>query len=431
MRKTDFVQQEIDRLYRSGYGKMIGALLYFSRDIDLETAEDLVQDSFSAALTAWRGNSIPDNPEAWLFRVCKNKALDRITEIRRLRGLNRMPVVGDPELAPEPSPDRLLEDSQLNLLFLCANPDLPPKTQVVITLKYVAGIKVEALAQIFGMTIDGVDKLLLRARQKIKQEKILLAEPATADLYSRVAIVHKIIYLIFNEGYKSSWGKDLVREELCEEALLLNRALLNSPLGNAETKALYALMLFNAARFKARFGSSGELLDLEEQDRSLWSRDLIDLGCHFFRQSRSEQLSQYHFEAAIAQLHCLADHFNKTDWIKIAALYEQLLKRTLNPFVELNYAIAMYYAAKRETAWETLNKLRQSSFMSRYYLLYATLGKICFLEKNYDAASAHFKIALEQTGSPVEKDFIMKMIVRIEKAADRTGHSDASPKPYR
>ena len=241
------------------------------------------------------------------------------------------------------------DDQQLKLLFACAHPDLAPKTQVVITLKYVANLKVEAIAKILAMTIDGIDKILLRARQKIKDEKILLEEPVTAALKPRLPIVHKILYLIFNEGYKSSWGKEILREELCEDALVMTKTLIDSRLGNHETTALFSLMLFNTARFKSRFGTSGELLDLENQDRSLWNSDLILLATDFLLQSRNEKLSTYHIEASIAFIHCTAKTFDTTDWNSIRQLYEQLLHGSPNPFVELNYAIALYYAGSKRS----------------------------------------------------------------------------------
>ncbi len=271
----DEVRLTADQLYKSHFGKMVSSLLHFSNAIDLKTAEDLVQDSFSAAIISWGKDGLPVNPAAWLFRVCKNKALNKIKDSKRFSNLFTDEAIqpDDPVLSKLP-----LDDQQLILLFACAHPDLSPKVQVVITLKYVVNLKVEAIAKILGMTVDGIDKLLVRVRQKIKDEKILFFEPGAEELESRIHIVHKILYLIFNEGYKSSWGKDLIREELCEEGLLMTRALSKSTIGNKETSALYALMLFNASRFKARFGTHDELLDLEEQDRGLWNRELIQLA---------------------------------------------------------------------------------------------------------------------------------------------------------
>jgi len=366
-----------------------------------------VQDSFSAALTTWRKDGLPSNPAGWIFTVCRNKALNKIKEGKRFRNLFQEETTspGDAEL-----PRSALDDYQLRLLFACAHPDLSPKIQVVITLKYVVNLKAEAIGRILGMTTDGVEKLLVRARQKIKAEKILLQEPATEALQPRIAVVHKIIYLIFNEGYKTSWGKELIREELCEEALLMNRALLNSKVANKETGALYALMLFNAARFKARFGPSGELLDLEEQDRSLWDNDLIRLARHYLAQSREAPASSYQYEAAIAYLHCTAKNFAATDWPAITRLYGQLLHLHPNPFVELNLAIALYYAGRKKEALDILNNLRQHPFLSQYYLLNAALGKIHFLEGDFTSAKKYWEMTLRQTNSPLERDFIQKRI---------------------
>jgi RNA polymerase sigma factor (sigma-70 family) len=406
----DNVQQEVDRLYKSHFGKMVSSLLYFSRDIDLETAEDLVQDSFSAALSAWRKDQIPDNPAGWIFRVCRNKALNKIKAGKRFATLFQEEATPPGDAA---IPRRPFDDYQLRLLFACAHPHLSPKVQVVITLKYVVSLKVEAIAKILGMKRDGVDKLLVRAKEKIRDEKILFEEPDTEALRPRVDVVHKIIYLIFNEGYKSSSGRELLREELCEEALLLSRALLASGLANNETAALYALMLFNAARFKARFGSSGELLDLEEQDRCLWNRDLMRLGCHYMQQFRGGPPSTYHYEAAIAYLHCAAESFSTTDWPAITRLYSQLLRLHVNPFVELNYAIALYYAGQKGKAMDILNGLRQHPFLSQYYLLNAALGKIHFLEGDFAAARTYWEKTLCQTNSQLEKDYVQKMLGKI------------------
>lgn len=414
----DTIQQEVDRLYKSHFGKMVSSLLYFSRDIDLDSAEDLVQDAFSAALTAWRKDGLPSNPAGWIFTVCKNKALNKIKEGKRFRNLfqEETTPAHDPATPPrdpavQPS---AFDDYQLRLLFACAHPHLSPKVQVVITLKYVVNLKVEAIAKILAMTVDGIDKLLIRARQKIKEEKILFEEANTEGLQARITIVHKIIYLIFNEGYKTSWGKELIREELCEEALLLDRALLNSKIGNQETAALYALMLFNAARFKARFAPSGDLLDLEEQDRSLWDPELIRLACHYLDQSRGGPASSYHYEAAIAYLHCTAGSFVQTDWPAISRLYRQLLQLHPNPFVELNYAIALYYAGQKSPAFETLNNLLKHPFLSQYYLLNAALGKLHFLEGNGETAKKYWEKTLCQTNSPLEQAFIQKMIRRLQ-----------------
>jgi len=406
----DEVQLEADQIYKSHFGKMVSSLLRFSDAIDLNAAEDLVQDSFSTALISWRKDGLPGNPTAWLFRVCKNKALNKIKESKRFSNLFIEEAIHPTDVALSKFP---LDDQQLILLFACAHPDLSPKVQVVITLKYVVNLKVEAIAKILGMTVDGIDKLLVRVRQKIKDENILFFEPVVEELKSRIHIVHKILYLIFNEGYKSSWGKELIREELCEEGLMMTRALLNSSVGNKATSALYALMLFNAARFKARFGTHGELMDLEEQDRTLWNRELIQLAFFHLERSRGDTISEYHYEASIAGMHCSAENFAATDWKTITILYNCLLKINPNPFVELNYAIALYYAGQKNEALLILHKLESEPFFNQYYLLHASLGRIYFAEDNHVLANKYFMETLKLTGSPAEKCFIQRILEKM------------------
>jgi len=408
---VDTVQQEIDQLYKALFGKLVASLLYSSRDIDPETAEDIVHDAFSTALTHWRTQGVPMHSKAWIYKVCRNKALNIISRNKR------QSIISD-DLADIASMEHkfsesVLNDQPLTLLFACAHPDLSPKTQVVITLKYVVNFKVEAIAKILGMTIDGVDKQLLRARQKIKDEKIILEEPDTNSFIERLPIVHKILYLLFNEGYKSSWGKQLLREDLCEEALTMTKILLDSPLGTKETAALFSLMLFNSARFKSRFTSKGDLLDLEKQDRSLWEKDLITLGCEYLKQSQSDVISSYHIEASIACLHCSATTFEQTDWNTITSLYSKLLQDDSNPFVELNFAIALYYAAQKKEAFEILDRLHRHPFLNQYYLLNATLGKFHHHERNDSLAREFLTKAITQTNFVDEQRFIKGMLDEI------------------
>ncbi len=406
----DEVQLSADQLYKSHFGKMVSSLLHFSNAIDLKDAEDLVQDSFSAAIISWRKDGLPANPAAWLFRVCRNKALNKIKQSKNYsdRFTEGSIHPEDPVLSKLP-----VDDQQLILLFACAHPDLSPKVQVVITLKYVVNLKVEAIAKILGMTVDGIDKLLVRVRQKIRDEKILFFEPVREELASRIHIVHKILYLIFNEGYKTSWGKELIREELCEEGLLMTRALLNSTIGNKETSALYALMLFNASRLNARFGNHDELLDLEEQDRSLWNRELIQLAFLYLERSGGAMISAYHYEASIAGMHCSAESFAKTDWKTITLLYDLLLKINPNPFVKLNYAIALYYAGQKNEALVILHQLEAEPFFNQYYLLHASLGRIYFAEGNHALAKKYFRNTLPLTSSLAERGLFQRLMEKL------------------
>jgi RNA polymerase sigma-70 factor (ECF subfamily) len=398
-------QQAVDKVYKERFGQLVASLLYSFRDLDPETAEDIVQDSFSAALTDWTKHGVPLKPVAWIFKVCKNKALNMLRSKKRTVGLDSVEQLAEMRFS-----ESVLDDRHLAMLFSCAHPELAPRIQVVLTLKYVANLKVEAISRCLAMTIDGVDKLLLRARQKIRNEKILLEEPPLADLELRLPVVHKIIYLIFNEGYKSSWGNELIREELCEDALLMNKSLLDSPLGNKETAALHALMLFNSARFRSRFDANGELVDLENQDRSQWNREMIALGTHYLNASRCEKSSSYHIEAFIAYLHCTATSFQTTDWKMITQLYENLLRNNPNPFIKLNYAVALYHAGRKPEAFNILEELRHISFFNHYYLLNLALGKLHGLDGRHNLASRFLAQAMEQTSFVKEKNFIKRIM---------------------
>lgn len=402
-------QLAVDKLYKTHFGKMVTAMLQFSRDLDLETAEDVVQDAFYSALSTWKSAGIPDNPAGWVYKVSRNNALNFL---KRNRSFTNPFGAEDPiDEGTEPDEDPF-DDRKMYLLFACAHPSLSSKMQVVITLKYVANLRGESLARALGMTADGIDKVLARAKNLIRMENIFLKEPTPHQFKTRLPIVHKIIYLIFNEGYRAGSGKEIIRESLCEESLIMTRSLLDSHICNGDTAALYALLLFNAARLGARLTMSGELLDLEEQDRSLWDSDLIALGHYYFKQSQLQgEISSYHYEAAIAYLHSHAKTFADTDWATITKLYAKLLHGNPNPFVSLNYAIALYYDGQKPVAFEVLEGLRKT-FLEQYYLLHAALGKLYLLEREYDKSDLYLNKALSLTSFQAEEDFVRKILLK-------------------
>ena len=403
----DQEQLAADRLYKSHFGKLVATMLQFSRDLDLETAEDLVQDAFYAALATWKQNGIPQNPAGWMYRVCRNNAINALKKMKSFKN----PFEEGYATNEAEQEEDIFDDSKLQLLFACAHPRLSAKMQVVITLKYVVNLRTESIARALGMTVDGIDKTLSRAKQRIRMENIFLKVPTPLQLKTRLAVVHKIIYLIFNEGYKAGSGKEIIRQELCEESLIMTKSLLDAHTCNSDTAALYALLLFNAARLSARFTPTGELSDLEEQDRDLWNHELIGLGSYYLHQSKTENISSYHYEAAIAYLHCHAKNFPETDWTTITQLYSQLLQHNSNPFIELNYAIALYYAAQKKEAFALLHQLQQS-FLDQSYLLHAALGKLYLLEYEYDKSDFHLKQALDLTNFQAEKDFVKKLLAK-------------------
>lgn len=407
---VDVVTSTVDDLYRRHFGRLVAAVMSSLRSIDVETAEDVVHDAFSEAVARWGRDGIPINASGWLYTVCRHKALNLLRRSNRVIEVPLELITGEEGASTYPT---VSGDDTLRMLILCAHPALAPKAQVALTLKYVVNLKVDTIAQLLGMSLDGIDKMLVRSRQRIREENISFHEPAHESIRQRLPTIHKVIYLLFNEGYKSVSGKTVLRKELCEEALILNKLLIDSGLADLNTHALHALMLFNAARFEARFNHAGELVELEHQDRDLWNRYFIDLANTFLERARTDAPSSYHLEASIVFVHAKARDFSSTDWTLITKLYQRLLALQPNMFVEFNLAIARYHAGDRAEALCTLERLAQHPYMSGYFLLHAALGKYYALEGDSVLAIKHLSKALTLTGNELEQRLVQRKIESI------------------
>jgi RNA polymerase sigma factor (sigma-70 family) len=366
------VEKCIEAIYKDKFGQLISLLMHRFRTLSIESAEDIVQETFAWAAACWLKQGIPQNPSGWIYQTCKNKSINLLRKNSRTIELSLARSVAVP---PEEISEHGFKDAQLQMLMACCHPNITPKTQVVLALKYVANLKVENIALQFGVELDAIEKMLYRARQKIKSESLTLS--ANPDHYSRerLSIVHKVIYLIFNEGYRQSGDKIPQGKVLCEDALILNKFLFDSPLCNAETKALQALMLFNIARFDARFDAAGNAVELEYQNRSHWDRSLIQLAHQFLMESADTSFSPYHLEAAIAFVHCVAERFEDTDWSAICKYYEVLLKIYPSPFAEINYAVALQYNHQNEKGFQILMDLHRNPYFTKMPLLEISLRK--------------------------------------------------------
>jgi len=314
-------EKRIEILYKERFGQLISLILQSFRNLPIEWAEDIVQETFTAAALHWPKTGMPENPSGWLYLTCKNKSINQLKKISKTADLSLAKTVS---VAPDEISEDGFKDAQLQMLMACCHPHLTPKTQMVLALKYVANLKVENIALQFGAEPEAIEKMLYRARQKIKSESLILSTRLYGYSVERLSVMHKIIYLIFNEGYKQSGEKISQGKIMCEDALMLNKFLFDSPWCNPETKALQALMLFNIARFNARFDAQGNPVELEYQDRTLWDQSLIQLGGFLLTESEDSIFSPYHLEAAIAFVHCAARKFEDTDWEAICKYYEVL-----------------------------------------------------------------------------------------------------------
>lgn len=317
-----------------------------------ETAQDIVQETLLTALHAWKLGNIPDNPRAWLYRAAKNRALDHLRRHRTWQ--DKIAPNLAPELDDIPGEEHLdalfldseIADSQLRMLFACCHPTLPLEGQIALILKTLCGLSVVEIASAFLTNKDTIEKRLYRTRERIRQERILLEVPLGAELPPRLEGVLKAVYLLFSEGYHSASSDAVIRHDLCDEALRLADLLAHHPMaGLPKTHALLSLLCFQASRFDARLDADGQIILLENQNRSHWNQSLIARGfAHLTRSAGGGEVSEYHLEAAIASYHAQSESLEKTNWQAIFYLYQLLWQRQPTPIVAFNRAIALGYA---------------------------------------------------------------------------------------
>lgn len=380
----------------------------------IELAEDIVQETLLKALNEWRTN-IPDNPSAWLYRVAKNQALD---VIRREKLFTQISTELKYQIEPEEKLGKMfianeIEDSQLRMLFACCHPVIALESQITLSLKTLGGLNTAEIARAFLTSEDTVNKRLYRAKEKIRSEKIHLEVPQANELTARLDAILKIIYLIFSEGYSSSHPNQLIRKDLCEEAIRLGLLLTRNPLTNLpETNALLALMCFQAARFPARVEENGAIVLLKDQNRSLWDKFMMARAYEFFKHSAiGNKISEYHLEAAIASYHASAPDFEKTNWEVILRLYNMLAVMKPSPFIQLNRAIVKGYVHGPKTA---LNDLKQLESLHQNYIYHITKGDLHTELDEIEKARDCYEKALVLVKSDPEKRLIEKKLEKLK-----------------
>ncbi len=411
----------VDHLFRHEAGKMVSVLTRIFGLDRIEIAEDIVQDTFLKAIHEWGFNRIPENPQAWLYRVAKNGAIDilrrnKYTEEYRSE-LNYL-LKSEWTLTSSVSNlflDSEIKDSQLRMIFTCCYPELPPETQIALTLKTLCGFSVKEISRALLTTESNINKRLFRAKQKIKELNMTFQIPGAKEIQNRVDLVLKVIYLIFNEGYNSSSGNILIRKDLCQEAIRLAEILAEHEAGKiGKTFALISLMYLHFARLDARTDSEGKILLLKEQDRTLWDKNYIDAGLKCLSSATTGFIiSEYHLEAGIAAYHATAKSFEETDWRGILGLYDMLIKLNPDSIKKLNRAVVIWQLEGPQKAIEELNKI---DGLDDYYFYHTAFGEFYSLSNDAESSIKHFEKALKLTDSQAEKDLIK---MKIEKAKNR------------
>ena len=382
---------------------------------NLETAQDIVQDTLVQAMSSWSYNTIPDNPTGWLHQVAKNKAIDYIRREKRFKEISpQYTYLVKSEYSLTPTLNNLfleneIEDSQLRMMFACCHPAIPEESQIALTLKTLCGLSTNEIAKAFLTNDETISKRIYRAKEKIKSDKIDLEVPAGNNLPVRLDAVLKSLYLLFNEGYNSSHPEKLIREDLCEEAMRLCQLLLQHQLtAYPRSKALLSLMCLQSSRLYARQDDRGNIILLKHQDRQQWHRGLMTKGFELLEAAAEPfEISTYHFEAAIAAQHAAAPSFEQTDWKTIYHLYEQLYQLQPNPVVAMNKAIASAYAVSKQKA---LEELQQIKGLEKHHLYYASIGEMYLELEEKALAKDYFEKALYFTESQTEQQLLLKKI---------------------
>ncbi len=407
----------IEELSRHQTGRIVSVLTRIFGSDHLEMAEDVVQDSLIEALDQWKENGAPDNPTAWLFRVAKNKALNILNrEKYKQEYSTEVAHFLQSDWTAEPALNHLfseeeIQDDQLRMIFTCCHPAISPDSQIALALKTLCGFSIPEIAKGFLTTEENINKRLVRARQKIREDKIPFEVPEGKDLEKRQAAVLETIYLLFNEGYSASKGNELIRYELCEEAIRLAQMLGNDKAirQKGNVYALLSLMFLNASRFQARQDGEGNLLTMAEQDRSLWDRQMQGVGLRYLQRStETGDLSIYLILATISANYCVAPDYESTDWKNILSLYDSLIQLDSSPLILLNRAISLAKVEGPKKALAELERIKDLPSIKSYHLFYSTQAE--FYKQLNDMANAANSLerAIELAPLPAEKDLLEK-----------------------
>lgn len=417
MTKANQVDQRVDHLFRHQAGQMVSTLTRIFGADHLELVEDVVQETLIQALDQWTYRGIPENPSAWIVQVAKNRAIDLLRRDENFR--EKAPLIADESSASadiELSLDDPLGDDQLTMIFMCCHPRLPREAQVALTLKTVGGFGVSEIAKAFLISDETVAQRLVRAKRKIREENISFELPNESALRERLDSVLQVLYLIFSEGYDAHEGEDLVRQDLCGEAIRLGSLLASHQIGNVpEAHALLALMLLQASRMATRVDANGDLLLLSEQDRSRWDRAMIEQGIqHLERSAKGNTLTEYHLQAGIAACHAVAPSYQATDWQAILNYYDGLAEITPSPIIALNRAVAIGMVQGAAAGLLALEKIRTDPQLKKYYLLYSTFGELYERCGDLHRAAESYRRSVTMTANQIERRFLERKLTHVQ-----------------
>jgi RNA polymerase sigma-70 factor, ECF subfamily len=418
----------LEHLFRRQAGRMVAHLARRFGPSHLDLAEEAVQGAMLRALQTWPYQGVPEHPEGWLFRVAQNSAIDTLRRDRRFRDDSfegdldpiaaelAHPNTGAPAGEPgDPDFEEQLRDDELRMIFMCSHPELSRAASVALSLKIAGGLSVREIARAFLADVPTIEQRIVRAKRQIRERGLTLAMPHGAELQARLDSVMEVIYFIFNEGYAAHEGEELIRRDLCFEALRLGQLVASSSISGPHVHALVAVMALQAARLPARVDKAGDLILLEDQDRRQWDPHLIALGFHHFELSMSgDEVSEYHVQAAIAATHARANAVQAIDWPMILQLYDQLLAINPSPVVALNRAVAVAKVHGAAQGLAAIEPLENDAKLRDYYLLLAVRGHLLLELGRSVEAAACFRAALDLRCSEPERRFLRRKLAEAE-----------------
>jgi RNA polymerase sigma-70 factor (ECF subfamily) len=410
---TDNTHDTVEAIYRAESRRVLATLIRLLGSFDL--AEEAVHDAFTAAVEQWPSAGVPANPRAWLVSAGRFKAIDKIRRRAKsdvlLAELARE-LDADAEIAPEADAEHV-EDDRLRLIFTCCHPALPPDAQVALTLREVCGLATEEIARAFLTAPTTIAQRIVRAKSKIRDARIPYQVPSKEDLPERLESVLRVLYLVFNEGYYASSGAALTRHDLSGEAIRLGR-LIMALLPEPEVMGLLALMLLQESRRGARTSADGELILLDDQDRSRWNREQIVEGVALIERAlASRRFGAYTLQAAIAAVHAEAGDAAGTDWAEIVGLYDLLVRAVPSPVIELNRAVAVAMRDGPQAGLALVDALLEQGDLAEYHLAHSVRADLCRrLERTADARTS-YRRALELAGTEPERRFLERRLAEV------------------
>lgn len=409
---TEHIRDLLDSLYRSESRRILATLIRLLGDFD--AAEEAMQDAFRAALEQWPQAGVPANPRAWLVSAGKFKAIDSMRRRSRFQVLDEVDEHADTTAVPaDEQEEGELEDDQLRLIFTCCHPALSPEARLALTLREVCGLTTEEIAHAFLTTPTTLAQRIVRAKSKIREARIPYQVPSAADLPGRLDTVLQVVYLLFNEGYSASSGDSVTRPDLSGEAIRLGRLLVEL-LPDPEAIGLLALMLLQESRRAARSAPDGDLVLLDEQDRSLWDRNQIKEGLDLVaRALGSRRVGPYTLQAAIAAVHAEAATEAATDWTRILTLYDLLMLVSPSPVVELNRAVAVAMRDGPLSGLALIDALLDRGELAGYHFAHSARAELCRRLGRIEEARTAYREALQLTRQGPERRFLERRLAEL------------------